>query len=362
MYGTHPATAIERERERPLVASKGKGGLHVWRSALLKFWTLFRKMASAMKSLSRLIASGGPGKKQKTETTLEEVAIEDGFELKQFTFEEGAIGFVMSGTLEHTSFGIDVALVKVTEVVPDSQAAKFGVAVGSIVKMIGKSDVTQVKTMEDVLKMLRATPRPVEITMTVPLPNEELDGERARLLVNDMLEMASQSAMPSSELPTPVPEAGMPIPDRSAKEGLGGSRALERAQRAGLVERKARLMARANALTDDSCENDDPVEKQPGHASCENAEIIDQCWSATEAFVEQDTFFERPLGEKNAVPRTDPAMSARAKSPSAKSPSGLRLERSPQHTGEPSPQFDSPPLPPPSPMRAIVEASRNWEY
>jgi hypothetical protein len=50
-----------------------------------------------MKSLSRLIASGGPGKKQKTETTLEEVAIEDGFELKQFTFEEGAIGFVMSG-------------------------------------------------------------------------------------------------------------------------------------------------------------------------------------------------------------------------------------------------------------------------
>jgi hypothetical protein len=142
------------------------------------FWSA--EMASAMKSLSRLIASGGPGKKQKTETTLEEVAIEDGFELKQFTFEEGAIGFEMSGMLEHTSFGIDVAIVKVSEVVPDSQAAKFGVTVGSIVKMIGKSDVTQVKTMEEVLKMLRATPRPVEITMTVPLPNEELDGERAR--------------------------------------------------------------------------------------------------------------------------------------------------------------------------------------
>ena len=325
-------------------------------------------MASAMKSLSRLIASGGPGKKQKTETTLEEVAIEDGFELKQFTFEEGAIGFVMSGMLEHTSFGIDVALVKVSEVVPDSQAAKFGVTVGSIVKMIGKSDVTQVKTMEEVLKMLRATPRPVEITMTVPLPNEELDGERARLLVNEMLEMASQSAMPSSELPTPVPEAGMPIPDRSAKEGLGGSRALERAQRAGLVERKARLMARANALTDGSCENDDPAEKQPGHALCENKEIVDRSWSATEAFVEQGAvqgaLFERPLGEKNAVPRTDRAASATAKSPTAKSPSGLRLERSPQHTGEPSPELGSPPRPPapPSPMRAIVEASRNWEY
>jgi NAD(P)-dependent dehydrogenase (short-subunit alcohol dehydrogenase family) len=95
------------------------------RSAFLKFWSA--EMASAMKSLSRLIASGGPGKKQKTETTLEEVAIEDGFELKQFTFEEGAIGFEMSGMLEHTSFGIDVAIVKVSEVVPDSQAAKFGV-------------------------------------------------------------------------------------------------------------------------------------------------------------------------------------------------------------------------------------------
>jgi hypothetical protein len=321
-------------------------------------------MASAMKSLSRLIASGGPGKKQKTETTLEEVAIEDGFELKQFTFEEGAIGFEMSGMLEHTSFGIDVAIVKVSEVVPDSQAAKFGVTVGSIVKMIGKSDVTQVKTMEEVLKMLRATPRPVEITMTVPLPNEELDGERARLLVNEMLEMASQSAMPSSELPTPVPEAGMPIPDRSAKEGLGGARALERAQRAGLVERKARLMARANALTDGSCENDDPAEKQPGHASCENKEIVDRSCSASEAFFEQGALFERPLGEKNAVPRTDPAVSATAKSPSAKSPSGLRLERSPQHTGEPSPQLGSPPRPPapPSPMRAIVEASRKWEF
>jgi len=91
-----------------------------------------------------------------------------GYEFKRFTFEEGPLGMKFGGTLEHTTAGVEVAIVTVSELLRDSQAAKLGVPVGSILKLIGQTNITQVKTMAEVLDVLSAAPRPVEIAMTVP--------------------------------------------------------------------------------------------------------------------------------------------------------------------------------------------------
>lgn len=96
-----------------------------------------------------------------------------GYEFKRFTFEEGPLGMKFGGTLEHTTAGVEVAIVTVSELLRDSQAAKLGIPVGSILKLIGQTNITQVKTMAEVLDVLSAAPRPVEIAMTVPRPKRE---------------------------------------------------------------------------------------------------------------------------------------------------------------------------------------------
>ena len=96
-----------------------------------------------------------------------------GYEFKRFTFEEGPLGMKFGGTLEHTTAGVEVAIVTVSELLRDSQAAKLGVPVGSILKLIGRTNITQVKTMAEVLDVLAISPRPVEIAMTVPRPKRD---------------------------------------------------------------------------------------------------------------------------------------------------------------------------------------------
>ncbi len=133
--------------------------------------------ASAVRSKSRSPTRAEKKlEKQKTmsEKARSHVVIEDGYELKIFPFEEGTLGMKFGGKVDH-----GVAIVHVAEVLPETQAHTLGVPVGSIIKLIGKSDITKVNTMAQVIKAIGAALRPVEITMAVPLPKEEPTGEGA---------------------------------------------------------------------------------------------------------------------------------------------------------------------------------------
>ena len=89
--------------------------------------------------------------------------IEADNELRVFTFEEGLLGMIFGGTLEN-----GVAVVTVDDVLPNTQAAKLGVIVGSIIKAVGKKDVTSMKALTEVTKAIDIEPRPFQIQMSVP--------------------------------------------------------------------------------------------------------------------------------------------------------------------------------------------------
>ena len=89
--------------------------------------------------------------------------IEADYELRVFTFELGLLGMIFGGTLEN-----GVAVVTVDDVLPNTQAAKLGVVVGSIIKAVGKKDVTSMKALTEVTKAMDTEPRPFQIQMSVP--------------------------------------------------------------------------------------------------------------------------------------------------------------------------------------------------
>ena len=89
--------------------------------------------------------------------------IEADNELRVFMFEEGLLGMIFGGTLEN-----GVAVVTVDDVLPNTQAAKLGVIVGSIIKAVGKKDVTSMKALTEVTKAIDIEPRPFQIQMSVP--------------------------------------------------------------------------------------------------------------------------------------------------------------------------------------------------
>ena len=89
--------------------------------------------------------------------------IEANYELRVFTFELGLLGMIFGGTLEN-----GVAVVTVDDVLPNTQAAKLGVVVGSIIKAVGKKDVTSMKALTEVTKAMDTEPRPFQIQMSVP--------------------------------------------------------------------------------------------------------------------------------------------------------------------------------------------------
>ena len=92
------------------------------------------------------------------------LAADEGYKLQVFTFMDGALGMKFKSTT-----GSGFAVVEVAEVKPDQQAAKLGVPVGSIIKLIGKSDMTKAEGMKQITDAIAAALRPVEITMSVPL-------------------------------------------------------------------------------------------------------------------------------------------------------------------------------------------------
>ena len=92
------------------------------------------------------------------------LAADEGYKLQVFTFLDGALGMKFKSTT-----GNGFAVVEVAEVKPDQQAAKLGVPVGSIIKLIGKSDMTKAEGMKQITDAIAAALRPVEITMSVPL-------------------------------------------------------------------------------------------------------------------------------------------------------------------------------------------------
>jgi hypothetical protein len=101
----------------------------------------------------------------------EDVYVEVGYELKVFKFEQGKLGIEFSGKIVG-----DAAILKVVGVLPDTQAAKLGVPVGSIMKLVGKNDVTTMTSLDEVTNVIATEPLQYEVTMTVPLQKEETTG------------------------------------------------------------------------------------------------------------------------------------------------------------------------------------------
>ena len=101
----------------------------------------------------------------------EDVYVEVGYELKVFKFEQGKLGIKFSGKMVG-----DDAILKVVGVLPDTQAARLGVPVGSIMKLVGMKDVTTMTSLDEVTNVIATEPWQYEVTMTVPLQKEETTG------------------------------------------------------------------------------------------------------------------------------------------------------------------------------------------
>ena len=87
-----------------------------------------------------------------------------GYELKVFRFEEGSLGMRIDVELKNGA-----TEVKVLEIIPGSQAEDAHVPIGSIIMLVGKLDVTPMKSFAEFTDAIALEPRPLEITMAVPL-------------------------------------------------------------------------------------------------------------------------------------------------------------------------------------------------
>ena len=87
-----------------------------------------------------------------------------GYELKVFRFEEGSLGMRIDVELQNGA-----TEVKVLEIIPGSQAEDAHVPIGSIIMLVGKLDVTPMKSFAEFTDAIALEPRPLEITMAVPL-------------------------------------------------------------------------------------------------------------------------------------------------------------------------------------------------
>ena len=143
---------------------------------------------------------------------------EVGYELKVFKFEPGSLGMKLGCRLEN-----GLAIVKVLENIPDSQAVVLGVPVGSIIMQINGEDATPMKSLAEINRAIAVEiegckllgKQSLEITMMVPLPKELAE----KFLRDELARELPPSARPGTatsrlggdgDLPGPV--LGLPAP------------------------------------------------------------------------------------------------------------------------------------------------------
>ena len=143
---------------------------------------------------------------------------EVGYELKVFKFEPGSLGMKLGWRLEN-----GLAIVKVLENIPDSQAVVLGVPVGSIIMQINGEDATPMKSLAEINRAIAVEiegckllgKQSLEITMMVPLPKELAE----KFLRDELARELPPSARPGTatsrlggdgDLPGPV--LGLPAP------------------------------------------------------------------------------------------------------------------------------------------------------
>ena len=153
-----------------------------------------------------------------TSEDLGKALTEVGYELKVFKFEPGSLGMKLGCRLEN-----GLAIVKVLENIPDSQAVVLGVPVGSIIMQINGEDATPMKSLAEINRAIAVEiegckllgKQSLEITMMVPLPKELAE----KFLRDELARELPPSARPGTatsrlggdgDLPGPV--LGLPAP------------------------------------------------------------------------------------------------------------------------------------------------------
>ena len=153
-----------------------------------------------------------------TSEDLGKALTEVGYELKVFKFEPGSLGMTLGCRLEN-----GLAIVKVLENIPDSQAVVLGVPVGSIIMQINGEDATPMKSLAEINRAIAVEiegckllgKQSLEITMMVPLPKELAE----KFLRDELARELPPSARPGTatsrlggdgDLPGPV--LGLPAP------------------------------------------------------------------------------------------------------------------------------------------------------
>ena len=156
--------------------------------------------------------------KASTSEDLRKNLAEIGYELKVFKFEPGSLGMKLGCRLEN-----GLAIVKVLENIPDSQAVVLGVPVGSIIMQINGEDATPMKSLAEINRAIAVEiegckllgKQSLEITMMVPLPKELAE----KFLRDELARELPPSARPGTatsrlggdgDLPGPV--LGLPAP------------------------------------------------------------------------------------------------------------------------------------------------------
>ena len=159
--------------------------------------------------------------KASTSEDLRKALAEIGYELKVFKFEPGSLGMKLGCRLEN-----GLAIVKVLENIPDSQAVVLGVPVGSIIMKISGEDVTLMKSLAEINRAIALEiegckllgKQSLEFKMMVPLPKELAE----KFLRDELARELPPSARPGTatsrlgddaDLPTRVgPVLGLPAP------------------------------------------------------------------------------------------------------------------------------------------------------